>query len=138
MKNTAGPLVVLLFAASIAVPETPAFADQLRIAFAEVKLAPAEVSQFCGECHDGAIAALPAVNRAGSHPVDRGDLTCLSCHRSGDPKRTPWRCAECHQDILYGNSQKGFGVATRDRQGRRDPAFSAARASNSAPGPARR
>ena len=108
MKNSIGLLVARLVVVWIAVTTAPASADRLRIAFAEAKVPPAEVSQYCGECHDGAIASLPKVNRVGSHPVDRGGLTCLSCHRSGDSKGTPWRCAECHQDILYGGRQSRF------------------------------
>jgi hypothetical protein len=82
----------------------PARADVFRIAWAEANLEPSGISMYCGGCHDGSAATLPAVNRAGTHPVDRGGLTCLSCHRSTDGRKTPWRCVECHRDIFYGGS----------------------------------
>ncbi|HEY3349180.1 MAG TPA: hypothetical protein VGM13_05340 [Thermoanaerobaculia bacterium] len=82
----------------------PVQANVFRIAWAEANLTPAGVSMYCGGCHDGSAATLPAVNRAGTHPVDRGGVTCLSCHRSTDGRKTPWRCVECHRDIFYGGS----------------------------------
>lgn len=108
MKNSIGLLVASLVVAWIAVTTAPASAGRLQVSFAEAGVSPAGVSQYCGECHDGVIAAFPKINRVGSHPVDRGGLTCLSCHRSADPKKTPWRCAECHEDILYGARQNRF------------------------------
>ena len=92
---------------------TLAHADSLQI-FAAEKNRPASVSMFCGECHDGSVAAIPRVNLPGSHPTDKGGIDCLSCHESNDPKPTPWRCCECHSAIC-GTPGANAAVAHRTR-----------------------